>query len=143
MLATGTVVGVIVLAVLVWLYIRTRSQDMLEEMMQKRRGASRLVTRAEYVEAMAKMPVALSLTDKEFFYENTDLQASFELARVDEIEYDNEMQTGHSVPDGTQVMRLRSHGAAFEFLMPQADIAKWQAVLPSTRSGHAAMKVGA
>ena len=44
MLATGTVVGVIVLAVLVWLYIRTRSQDMLEEMMQKRRGASRLVT---------------------------------------------------------------------------------------------------
>lgn len=140
MLATGTVIGVVVLAVLIWFFLRTRSQDLLAEMMEKRRGSSRLVSRAEYVEAMQKLPVALSLTDTDLYYENSDLQASFELARIDEVEYDDELATGRSIPDGCRALRLRSHGTTFEFVMPTAEIAKWQAVLPARRAGGATAK---
>ena len=143
MLATGTVVGVVVLAILVWFFLRTRSQDLLAEMMQKRRGSCRLVSRAEYVEAMQKLPDAICLSDTDLYYENPDLQASFELARIDEVEYDNELATGRSIPEGSSVLRLRSHGAAFEFIMPAAEITKWQAALPARRTGGQAMKVGA
>ncbi len=137
MLGTVTIVGIVVLAVLIWLFIRTRSQDLITGLMEKRRAASRLVSRADYVEGMNHIPVAISLTDQNLYYENTDLQASFELPRLDEIEYDDELSTGRSVPAGHRALRIRSHGAAFEFVMPAAEIAKWEAVLPAMRSGQA------
>lgn len=140
MLAIGTVVGVVVLGVLVWFFMRTRSQDLLTEMMEKRRGGCRLVSRAEYVEAMQKLPVAICLSDKDLYYENPDLQASFELSRIDEVEYDNELATGRAIPEGSSVLRLRSHGAAFEFLLPAAEITKWQSALPARRAGGQAVK---
>ena len=140
MLATGTVIGVVVLAILIWFFLRTRSQDLLAEMMEKRRGSSRVISRADYVEGMQKLPVAISLTDANLYYENTDLQASFELARIDEVEYDDELATGRSVPEGSRAMRLRSHGTAFEFVMPTAEIAKWQVALPARRTGTTAAK---
>lgn len=140
MLATGTVIGVVVLAVLIWFFLRTRSQDLLADMMEKRRGSSRVVSRADYVEGMQKIPVALSLSDTNLYYENTDMQASFELARIDEVEYDDELATGRSVPEGCRAMRLRSHGTTFEFVMPVAEIAKWQAALPARRAGGATAK---
>lgn len=135
MLATGTVIGVVVLAVLIWFFLRTRSQDLLAEMMEKRRGSSRVVSRADYVEGMQKLPVAISLSDANLYYENPDLQASFELARLDEVEYDDELATGRSVPQGSRALRLRSHGTTFEFVMPAAEITKWQAALPPRRTG--------
>lgn len=140
MLATGTVIGVVVLAVLIWFFLRTRSQDLLAEMMEKRRGSSRVIARADYVEGMQVIPVAISLTDTDLYYENSDMQASFELARIDEVEYDDELATGRAVPAGSRAMRLRSHGTAFEFVMPSAEIAKWQAALPARRTGTAAAK---
>ena len=140
MLATGTVVGVVVLAVLIWFFIRTRSQDLLVEMMVKRRGSCRLVSRAEYVEGMQKLPVAICLSDTNLYYENPDLQASFELARLDEIEYDDELATGRSIPPGSRALRLRSHGTTFEFVMPAAEIVKWQAALPARQTGGPAVK---
>jgi len=137
MLGTVTVVLVVVLAILIWFFVRTRSKDLITELMEKRRANSRIVSRADYVEGMNSMPVALSVTAESLYYENPDLQATFELARIDEIEYDDELATGRSVPPGTRALRLRSHGAAFEFVMPAAEIAKWQSVLPQ-RGGQAA-----
>jgi hypothetical protein len=136
MLETVTVVGVVVLAILIWFFVRTRSKDLITELMEKRRANSRIVSRADYVEGMNSMPVALSVTADSLYYENPDLQATFELERIDEIEYDDELATGRSVPPGTRALRLRSHGAAFEFVMPAAEIAKWQSVLPQ-RGGQA------
>jgi hypothetical protein len=125
-----TLVGLVVLAVLVSVYLKLRRQDALGALMQKRQAGSKLVTRAEYMEGMEKIPVALALTETTFYYENPDLEASFDLNRIDEIEYDDESATGKMVDDNCRVLRLRSHGAAFEFLLDKADAAKWQAVLP-------------
>ena len=136
MLGIVTLVGIVILAVLIWFFVRTRSKDLVTELMEKRRSKSRIVSRADYVEGMNSMPVALSVTADSLYYENPDLQATFELARIDEIEYDDELATGRSVPPGTRALRLRSHGAAFEFVMPAAEIAKWQSVLPR-RGGQA------
>ncbi len=141
MLATVTVVGIVVLAVLIWLLVQTRSKDMLAAMIEKRRGSSRLVSRAQYVEGMQSILVALSLTSDNLFYENPDLQASFELARIDDVEYDDELATGRSVAAGSRAMRLRSHGTTFEFIMPTPECAKWESALPP-HSGQSAAKAG-
>jgi hypothetical protein len=135
MLTTVTVVGLIVLAVLIWFFIRTRSQDLITALMEKRRAGSRLVSRAEYVEGMHHMPVAIAVSDENLFYENPDLQASFELSRIDDVEYDDELATSHTFPEGLKVLRLRSHGATFEFLLPAGEIPRWQQVLPARRIG--------
>lgn len=136
-IGTLTVVGVVVLAVLVWFLMRMRRQDELTALMEKRRAGARMVARAEYVEGLERMPVALALTDDAFYYENADLQASFELPRIEEVEYDDELATGKHLHQGEQVMRLRSHGAIFEFVLPSGDSAKWQAALPPRQLGRA------
>ncbi|MGZ7040605.1 MAG: hypothetical protein ACXVH7_02320, partial [Thermoanaerobaculia bacterium] len=125
MLSTVTVVGVVVLAVLVWLLVRTRSKDHIAELMARRVAASKIVSRADYVEGMARMPVALSLADDALHYENADLQASFELKNIEEIEYDDELATGKSIEHGFRALRLRSHGATFEFILDPIDCQKW------------------
>ena len=63
------------------------------------------------------------------------LQASIDLSVIEEVEYDDELATGRSVPDGHRALRLRSHGAAFEFIMPAAEALKWQAALPGRQAG--------
>ena len=142
MLATVTVVGIVVLAFLIWFFLRTRSADQLNEMMEKRKPTSRLVSRAEYVEGMNHVPVALSLSNDSMFYENNDLQASFELARIDDVEYDDELTTGRSVPTGSRALRLRSHGTTFEFIITNAEAPKWESVLPPRRAGQVVAKAG-
>jgi hypothetical protein len=137
---TVTVVGLVVLAVLIWLFVRTRSQDMLTELMAKRKPSSKLVSRADYVEGMAHIPVALSLTNDSFYYENPDLQASFELKHIDEIEYDNELATGKSLEQGCRSLRLRSHGTAFEFILDPAQSKVWESMLPPRRAGQGAAR---
>ena len=131
---TITVVGLVVLAALIVLFVRTRSKDLLEEMMNKRRPTSKLVCRAEYVEGMERMPVALALTEDRFYYENTDLQAFFELSTIDEIEYDDELATGRQVEHGCRALRMRSHGAAFEYILTPADYKQWAEALPARRA---------
>ena len=132
-LGTITLVGVIVLAALVVLFVKTRSKDLLEELMNKRRGSSTLVSRAEYIEGMERIPVALALTPDTFYYENSDLEARFELDRIDEIEYDDELSTGRPISNGCRVLRLRSHGATFDFVLGSDDCRKWMAALPPRR----------
>ena len=131
---TVTLVGLAVLVVLVVIYMKLRNQDHLGALMDKRRSSSKLVTRADYVEGREQIPVALSLSADSLYYESPDLEASFELSRLDEIEYSDDLATGRDVHN-CRVLRLRSHGAAFEFLLDKADAAKWAAALPARSYG--------
>ncbi len=142
MLTTVTVVGIVVLGFLIWFFLRTRSQDLITAMMEKRKPTSRLVSRAEYVEGINHVSVALSLSNDNVYYENPDLQASFELARIDDVEYDDELATGQDVPAGSRALRLRLHGATFEFILPAAETPKWETALPPRRAGQPAAKAG-
>ena len=130
---TATVVGVVVLAALILFFIRTRSQDLLAEIVAKKKPSSKVVSRAEYVEGIQKIPVAISLSGDTFYYENPDLQASFDLPMIDEIEYDDELSTGRPVEEGCRVLRLRSHGTTFDFILTPADCQQWMAALPPRR----------
>ena len=133
-----TIVGVIAAAALIAVYLKLRQRDVIAAFIEKRRASSKLVSRAEYVEGVESMPVALALTDTTFYYENADLEASFDLDRLDEIEYTDDLATGKSMHRGCRVLRLRSHGATFEFVLENADCAKWQAALPARSYGNVA-----
>jgi hypothetical protein len=134
-LATMTLIGLIVLAVMVVIFLKVRQKDLVAAFMEKRRPTSKLVSRADYVEGVEKIPVALSLSETALFYENPDLEASFDLDRIDEIEYSQDLSTGRSHDTEHEVLRLRSHGATFEFLLEKTDVNKWMAALPPRRLG--------
>ncbi len=134
-LATVTLVGLVVLAVLVVIFLKVRQKDLVGAFVEKRRPTSKVVSRAEYVEGVEKIPVALSLTDEMLYYENPDLEASFELNRIEEVEYSEELSTGRSHDSSCDVLRLRSHGATFEFLLEKDECKKWMAVLPARAIG--------
>lgn len=130
-LGTLTVVGLIVAAALILLFLRVRRSDMLDEMIAKRRPSARVCSRADLIEGIERIPVALALSDDAIYYENTDLQASIELPRIEEVEYDDETSTGRSVPG--KALRLRAHGHTFEFALDMATARQWQAALPPRR----------
>ena len=132
MLTAVTVIGLVVLAGLIWLFLKTRSKDLIEEMMVKRRASSRLVSRAEFLEGMEKISVALSLAADRICYENPDIDAYLELRHIEEIEYDDETATGHPIEG--RVLRLRSHGHTFEFLLEIPTARQWESMLPSRRA---------
>lgn len=133
-LTVVTVVGLVVLAALIWIFMRVRSKDLLEEKMERRRSSSRLVSRADLVEGMERIPVSLALTNEAIYYENPDLDASLDLKHIEEVEYDNETATGQ-VLDGN-ALRLRSHGHTFEFVLDPDTTGKWRAMLPARRLGQ-------
>jgi hypothetical protein len=135
-LAIATIVGIIAAVALAVVLMRMHRRDLLGSMLEKRRATARLQSRAWYVEGSEEIDVALSLTGEAFYYENPDLEASFDLDRIDEIEYGEELATGHAVRHGCRVLRLRSHGAAFEFLLEGPDASKWMAALPPRTYGH-------
>jgi len=122
--------GIAVLVVLVVIFFKVRQKDLIGAMIQKRQADAKLVSRADYMEGMEKIPVALSLTADTLYYENPDLEASFELSRIDEVEYDDELATGRMLDHDRRVMRLRSHGTAFEFVLEKPETQKWMAALP-------------
>jgi len=130
-LTTVTIVGLVVLAPLVWLYLRMRSKDQIDEMMAKRRASARLVSRADFVEGLERIPVALALSTDIISYENPDLDATLELKHIEEVEYDDETATGQSV-DG-KALRLRSHGHTFEFVLDSNTARQWESTLPPRR----------
>jgi hypothetical protein len=128
--ATLTFVGFVVMAVLVVIFLKLRQKDLIGAMLLKRQQSSKLASRAEYVEGMEQIPVALALTADTLYYENPDLEASFDLNRVDEIEYGDELSTGKMVDDSVSILRLRLHGRMFEFLLEKPEAKKWMAALP-------------
>lgn len=123
-----TLVGLAILAVLVVVFMKLRQGDVMGALMDKRRSTSIVVSRADYVEGRDQIPVALSLTADTIHYESPDMEASFELSRIDEVEYTDDLATGRDV-HGCTVLRLRSHGAVFEFLLDKADAPKWMNAL--------------
>jgi len=133
-LTAFTIAGLVVLAVLIWFFIRTRSKDLIEEKMAKRRMSARLVSRADLIEGRDRIPVSLALTNESICYENPDLDASLDLQQIDEVEYDDETSTGQ-VLDG-KALRLRAHGHTFEFVLDPDSTGKWKAILPPRRIGQ-------
>jgi len=134
-LGTATIVGVVVLVVLLWLYFFLRSKDRIEEVLAKHRVSARACSRANLVEGMEMIPVALALTSDAIYYENKDLQASIELPLIEEIEYDDETGTGHTVPG--KVLRLRAHNHVFEFALDMPSARQWETALPAKRIDRA------
>ena len=126
-----TVIGLVVLAGLIWLFMQMRSKDHLEEMIARRTPSVKLVSRANFVEGLERIPVALSLGSDAIFYENPDLEAKLEIRQIEEVEYDDETATGQSVHG--KALRLRSHGHTFEFVVDNATAQKWEAMLPVKR----------
>jgi hypothetical protein len=124
-------IAFVVLAAAIFVFLRIRSKDFLEELIAKRRPSSRLVTRARLEQGLDEIPVALSLTADSIVYENRDLEALLELRNVEEVEYDDETATGRSVTG--KALRLRSHGQTFEFVIDQETARQWQAALPMRR----------
>ncbi len=134
-----TAVGVVALAVLIWAFLRLRSRDLLTDMMNKRKATAKIVCAAHYMEGIERIPVALALTEDTIFYENPDLEASLDLAQLEEIEYDDETATGHHVVG--KALRLRSHGHCFEFLLEEAMARQWEKLLPPHHMNDAAQAV--
>lgn len=130
MIAAISLLGAVVVAYLGWnLYTRVRA-DRLAQFSDRRRDASRMVCRGEFVDGNRHLEVALAVTESTLFYENADMEASLDLQRIREIEYDTELATG-SVVAGGQVLRLRSDSQTFEFVVPSDSVARWQLALPS------------
>jgi hypothetical protein len=131
----ATLAGVVVLVVLLWIYLRMRSKDRIDEILAKHRGSASVCTRANLVEGMEMIPVALALKNDAIYYENTDIQASIELALIEEVEYDDETATGHTMPG--KVLRIRAHNHVFEFALDLPTARQWEAALPPRRIDRA------
>ena len=131
-----TVLGVVAVILLLVFLRKRHSSDAVEEMLTRRKSTSKVSSRADYVQGMLRLPVALALTDTQFFYENQDFQGLLDLVRVEEVEYDDELATGKSV-ENERVLRLRSHGQAFEFVLPRTEADRWSAMLPPHRGDEA------
>jgi hypothetical protein len=136
-LAMLTIGGVLVLAVLVVVFLKVRQRDLLGAIMEKRRASARLVSRADYVEGAQTIPVALALTDATLYYENSDMESSLDLDRLDEIEYSDELLTGKNHGEDCRVLRLRAHHTAVEFLVDKLESKKWESALPPRTLGVA------
>ncbi|MEA2416558.1 MAG: hypothetical protein QOI58_3215 [Thermoanaerobaculia bacterium] len=134
-LETLTVIGVVVLAILVWAYFRMRSKDHVEQVLAKHKASARVCSRACLLEGMEQIPVALALTADAINYENRDLQASIDLSVIEEVEYDDETATGHTVAG--KVLRLRAHNHAFEFMLDLPSAKQWETALPARRIDRA------
>lgn len=134
-LDTVTIIGLVVLAALIWFFVYLRGKDRVEEVLSKHRGSARVCSRACLLEGMEEIPVALVLTADAIDYENSDLQASIELPLIEEVEYDDETATGHTVPG--KVLRLRAHNHVFEFTLDLPSAKQWEAALPARRIDRA------
>jgi len=134
-LGTATLVGVVVLAILLWIFLRLRSRDRVDEVLAKHRSAARACSRANLVDGREMIPVALALMDDAIYYENTDIQASIELPLIEEVEYDDETGTGHAVTG--KVLRIRAHNHVFEFGLDMPSARQWETAFPARRIDRA------
>jgi hypothetical protein len=108
------------------------ASDRTQQLMDRRRASSRLVSRGELIDGSRHLPVALALGAAALYYESSDLQASLDLEWIREVDYDGEVVTGHSVGEG-RILTIRCYSQSFQFLIPIAVLPQWQAVLPAHR----------
>lgn len=138
MLEVITLSGLAAVAVLLLVLKKRHGDDILAAIMNSRRSASKVVTKGDYVEGMEHIAVALALDDSLFHYENNDMKAFIEIQRIQEVEYDSELATGKDVEQG-KVLRLRTHGQAFEFILDKTDVDRWINAFPPHRLGEEVM----
>jgi hypothetical protein len=124
-----TIAALIVIAFLGWSLYRRFGSDRLGAINDRHRKTARMVSRADFVDGNRHLAVALALDGSTFLYENRDMQASVDLDRIREIEYDTELATGARIAVG-KVLRLRSNSQTFEFVLPDGDVERWHLVLP-------------
>ena len=127
-----TLVGVVVVVALAFVLVRVFNRDKIEQILKKRRATSVVASAAEFIEGPTHIEVALALDAQKLYYENDDMQAYLELKNVDEVEYDDDLMTGGRKVEG-EVLRLRSHGHTFEFVISKTESGKWKQKLPKHR----------
>lgn len=128
-----TLVGLVVAVGLIAILLRFMSRDKIDAIVKKRKAASLHACPAEYVEGPTRVEVALAIDKNKLYYENQDTQSFLELSRLEEVEYDDDLLTGGHHVHG-KVLRLRSHGHTFEFVLSETDIKKCEQVLPAHRA---------
>jgi hypothetical protein len=131
------IAAIAIVAILGFNLFQRFGSDRIAAFIEKRRKTSRMVGRGEFVDGNRHLEVAMALDGNTFFYENGDMQASIDLQWVREIDYDTELATGTTPPAG-RVLRLRSNSQAFEFVIPNDDVARWHMMLPPRRGAEAA-----
>jgi len=132
-----TLTGVVIVAALAVLLMRKHADARLDEIITRRRGETMVASRADYVEGREHIPVVVSLSDSAFYYENYDLQAKLDIARIDEVEYDSELATGKDVAAAKgKVLRIRSRGHAFEFILDPKTAENMASHFPHHRMGE-------
>jgi hypothetical protein len=118
-----------VIALTMW-YTRLRAQDRMAAILATR-GDAMIASAAQLIDGANHIPVALSLDVLTISYTNADLDASIDVQQIDEVEYGSDLVTG-GIAHGA-VLRLRSHGRAFEFVLDSAAAARWSHRLPPHR----------
>jgi hypothetical protein len=133
MLTLLAFVAVLVAAFLAWNLYQRFGTDRIDQLNERRRATSKMVSRGEFVDGNRHLAVALAIDQSTFYYENADMQASIDLQWIREIEYDTELATGTSV-EGAKVLRIRSGSQTFEFVIPNDIVARWHMMLPARRA---------
>jgi len=133
-------ISVAVVIFLGWNLSARFASGRIERFMERRRASSRIVSRGELIDGSRHLPVALALGASALYYESSDLQASLDLEWIGDVDYDDDVVTGHSFGEG-KILTIRCYSQSFRFLIPIAAIPQWQAVLPAHR--QAAHKSGA
>jgi hypothetical protein len=131
--AVTTLVLVVVAVALIAVLIRFMSRDKIEAIIKKRKPTSLHVCSAQFVEGPTHIDVALAIDKTRLYYENADMQSYLDLKLLEEVEYDDSLLTGGAHVSG-KVLRLRSHGHTFEFVLTESDIKHCQKVLPAHRA---------
>jgi hypothetical protein len=116
---------------LYWWYRRLRQDDQLGDIMSHGDKSSLMSSRAQFVVGGSQIPVALTLDPPRIRYQNADVDASIDIKQIDEVEYGSDLLTGGIA--GGAVLRLRSHGVAFEFVLDVAAAERWCHRLPPHR----------
>lgn len=122
-------------ALLMWWYTRLRAVDRMAAIVARRSGTAMLTSPAQLIDGQNHIAVALSLEPGRVSYGNDDLEASIDMQQIDEVEYGSDLVTG-GIADGA-VLRLRSHGRAFEFVLDAATAETWCHRLPPHRLDQA------
>ena len=128
LIVAGAAAGV---AALLWWSTRLRSGERAAVATVRTLSAA-LVSPAMLIDGAHDIPVALSLNGGRVRYESADRDASFDVHDIDEVEYASDLMTG-SIAGGA-MLRLRSHGRAFEFALDMAAAERWSRRLPPHRS---------
>lgn len=127
--------AVATMLLLVWWYRRLRANDRMGLIMSRHNGTAVIASPAHLIDGANHIPVALSLDAGHVRYENDDLVASIDVQQIDEVEYASDLVTG-GIADGA-VLRLRSHGRAYEFILDVGVADRWSQRLPPHRIDQA------